>query len=189
MPLVTQAEYAKLRGCSAAAVSHARKKRIKAAEVISGGKVLIDSDKADDLWVRNSKPRRGSTPSKGSPQRPAREAGPPPRAQQLPTDEQLMAFVEGLPEDQVPDLIDSQRRREHYLAERAKVAALRDREEVGSIAEMRREAFALAKTTREGVMGIVPRVSADLAALADEFEVRQRLEEELLIALRMLADG
>jgi hypothetical protein len=185
MPLVTQSEYAKLRGCSDAAVSAARKKRIKAAEVIQGGKVLIDSEKADDLWARNSRPRRGGNlPKTPSPPR----AEPPPPAS-LPTDEQLLALVQGLPEDQVPDLIDSQRRKEHYLAERAKVAALREREEVGPIREMEREAFALAKSVREGMLSIIPRISADLAALGDAFEVEQLLEAEVITALRVLADG
>jgi hypothetical protein len=182
MPLVTQSEYAKLRGCSDAAVSVARKKRIKAAEVIQGGKVLIDSERADDLWARNSRPRRGGNPPKSPPR-----AQPPPAT--LPTDEQLLALVRGLPEDQVPDLIDSQRRKEHYLAERAKVAALREREEVGPIREMEREAFALAKSVREGMLSIIPRISADLAALGDAFEVEQLLEAEVITALRVLADG
>jgi hypothetical protein len=185
MPLVTQSEYAKLRGCSEAAVSTARKKRIKAAEVIQSGKVLIDSEKADDLWARNSRPRRGGNLPK-APQ-PAKAEPPPPAS--LPTDEQLLALVQGLPEDQVPDLIDSQRRKEHYLAERAKVAALREREEVGPIREMEREAFALAKSVREGMLSIIPRISADLAALGDAFEVEQLLEAEVITALRVLADG
>ena len=185
MPLVTQSEYAKLRGCSEAAVSTARKKRIKAAEVIQGGKVLIDSEKADDLWARNSRPRRGGNLPK-APQ-PAKAKPPPPAS--LPTDEQLLTLVQGLPEDQVPDLIDSQRRKEHYLAERAKIAALREREEVGPIREMEREAFALAKSVREGMLSIIPRISADLAALGDAFEVEQLLEAEVITALRVLADG
>ena len=184
MPLVTQSEYAKLRGCSEAAVSTARKKRIKAAEVIQDGKVLIDSGKADDLWTRNSRPRRGGNLPKTPP---PLTAEPPPTS--LPTDEQLLALVQGLPEDQVPDLIDSQRRKEHYLAERAKVAALREREEVGPIREMEREAFALAKSVREGMLSIIPRISADLAALGDAFEVEQLLEAEVITALRVLADG
>jgi len=185
MPLVTQSEYAKLRGCSEAAVSTARKKRIKAAEVIQAGKVLIDSEKADDLWARNSRPRRGGNLPKTPP--PPRAEPPPPAS--LPTDEQLLALVQGLPEDQVPDLIDSQRRKEHYLAERAKVAALREREEVGPIREMEREAFAQAKSVREGMLSIIPRISADLAALSDRFEVEQLLEVEVITALRVLADG
>lgn len=188
MPLVTQAEYAKLRSCSEAAVSTARKKgRIDGAWVVEDGKVLIDSEKADDLWARNSRPRRGGNLPKDDPRR-ARQKVPPSPAE-LPTNEQLLEMVQGLPEDQVPDLADSLKRKEHYLAERARVAALREREEVGSIAEMRREAFAIAKSVREGMLSIIPRVSADLAAIGDAFEIEQLLEAEMITALRVLADG
>ena len=185
MPLVTQSEYAKLRGCSEAAVSTARKKRIKAAEVIQGGKVLIDSERADDLWARNSRPRRGGNlPKTPSPPK----AEPPPPAT-LPTDEQLLALVSRLPEDAIPSIIESEARKEHYLAEKHKIAALQAREEVGSIRDMEREAFALAKSVREGMLSIIPRISADLAALGDAFEVEQLLEAEVITALRVLADG
>ena len=185
MPLVTQSEYAKLRGCSEAAVSTARKKRIKAAEVIKDGKVLIDSEKADDLWARNSRPRRGGNLPRTPP--PPRAEPPPPT--NLLTDEQLLALVSRLPEDAIPSIIESEARKEHYLAEKHKIAALQAREEVGSIRDMEREAFALAKSVREGMLSIIPRISADLAALSDAFEVEQLLEAEVITALRVLADG
>lgn len=186
MPLVTQAEYALLRGCSDAAVSTARKDgRIKAAEVIQGGKVMIDSEKADELWARNTKRRRGGPPPKSSPQ-PEKKPAPP---VSMPTDEQLLDLVMRLPEDAIPPIVESEARKEHYLAEKHKIAALQARQEVGSIKAMEREAFALAKSVREGMLGIIPRISADLAALMDPFEIEQRLEAEMLTALRVLADG
>ena len=66
---------------------------------------------------------------------------------------------------------------------------MHQREELGSIADMKREAFGLAKAVREAVLGVVPRVSADLAAAGDRFEVERLLESELITALRVLADG
>jgi hypothetical protein len=189
MPLMTQKEYAEHRGCTPPTVQDAKKVRIKPALVERGGKVLIDSEIADRLWdaakVRNS--HKGKGPASPA----ATESRPQPQQarDQLPSDDELQAFIQGLPEDQVPDLDESIRRKEHYNAERARVGALRDREEVGSIAEMKREAYALAKTIREGMLGIIPRVSADLAALTDQFDIERRLEEEILTALRMVADG
>jgi hypothetical protein len=183
--LVTQSEYAKRRGCSEAAVSAARRDRIKAAEVVRDGRVLIDEKLADELWARNTKRRRGGNLPKTPPVSRAELTKPPP----LPTDEQLLAIVQGLPEDAIPSIVESEARKEHYLAERARVQVLKEREQVGSIADMKREAFALAKSVREGMLAIVPRISADLAALADPFEIEQRLEAEVLTALRGLADG
>ena len=100
-----------------------------------------------------------------------------------------MALVSRLPEDAIPSIIESEARKEHYLAEKHKIAALQAREEVGSIRDMEREAFALAKSVREGMLSIIPRISADLAALGDAFEVEQLLEAEVITALRVLADG
>ena len=190
MPLVTQKEYALLRECSEAAVSTARKDgRIKAAEVIRDGKVMIDSEKADELWARNTKRRRGGIRPKPEP-KPAPESkqDSPPQIS-MPTDRQLLDLVMRLPEDAIPPIIESEARKEHYLAEKHKIAALQARQEVGSIKAMEREAFALAKSVREGMLGIIPRISADLAALMDPFEIEQRLEAEMLTALRVLADG
>jgi len=207
--LITQAEFARLAGVSRSAVKQAITNGLITAVTEQSGRVLINKNEGLEQYQAKSRRQRkpkpaastqsatvnntdlemfswGQAPIKNDPApinpiaaRPAR----------LPTDEQLLALVQSLPEDQVPDLIDSQRRREHYNAERAKVGALRDREEVGSIAEMKREAYALAKTVREGMLGIVPRVSADLAALTDQFDIERRLEEEILTALRMVADG
>ena len=94
-----------------------------------------------------------------------------------------------LRDDAIPGRDISEERKLHYQAELAKVQALQARQEVGSIEAMKREAFALAKSVRESVLGIIPRVSADLAALADPFEIEQRLETEVLTALRALTDG
>ena len=186
MPLVNQADYARMRECTEAAVSTARKDgRIKAAEVIRNGKVLIDSDKADALWARNSKRRRGGP----SPKSAAKPAEPSPRPISMPTDDQLLSLVMRLPEDAIRPIGESEERKLHYQAELAKVQALQAREEVGSIDAMKREAFALGKAVRDGVLAVVPRVSADLAALTDSFEIEQCLEAELLTALRVLADG
>jgi hypothetical protein len=191
MPLMTQAEYARHRGCSQPTVADARKIRIKAAVVERDGAALIDSDLADQLWDANRVRKRLKAHAKQSPpqQQPIPAATLLEAEDRFPTDQELQAFIAGLPEDAIPELMDSIKRKEHYMAERAKVQALRDREAVGSIAEMKREAFALAKQIREGVLGIIPRVSADLAAISDQFEVERRLEGELLVALRSLADG
>ena len=208
--LITQAEFARLAGVSRSAVKQAINNSLITAVVEQGGKTLISKNEGLQQYQANSRRQRKPKPAATAPAAVAHETGlellswgqapakiDPPPAQPttaatgntLPTDEQLLALVQSLPEDQVPDLIDSQRRKEHYLAERAKVAALREREEVGPIREMEREAFALAKSVREGMLSIIPRISADLAALGDPFEVEQLLEAEVITALRVLADG
>ncbi len=187
--LLKPAEFAVIKGVSKPTVHEAMKNRIKAAIVEVDGRRLLDRDLALDLWDRNTR-RTRNTKTGTAADRKARQAKPepPPPATPL-TDEQLMALVSRLPEDAIPPIIDSEARKEHYLAEKHKIAALQAREEVGSIRMMEREAFALAKSVREGMLSIIPRISADLAALNDAFDVEQLLEAEVITALRVLADG
>lgn len=187
MVLVTQAEYAKLRGCSEAAVNTARKQRIKAAEVIRNGKVMIDSELADQLWAKNSRRRREQLVTG----RPAvRQQPKQVEPLQVPTDKDLKAFIMGLPEDQIPDDVNEIiRRKEHYNAERQRVQALKDRGEVVAADQVKAEAFALARAVRDGLMGIADRLAPMLAATTDARKVHQLLSDEIRVALRSLADG
>lgn len=192
MGLLTQAEYAKRRGCSEAAVNEARKQRIKAAEVVRDGRVFIDAEKADELWAKNSRRRRQLVaPSEPRPKRaPAQkaEASPPPA--RPPSDSELKAFIMGLPEDQIPDDVNEIiRRKEHYNAERQRVQALKDRGEVVPIDQVKNEAFALARAVRDGMLSIPDRLAPVLAATMDARRVHQLLDEEIRVALRGLKVG
>lgn len=188
MTLLTQAEYAKHRGCSDAAVSIARKQRITAAEVIRDGKVLIDVELADQLWSKNSRRRRVPM---GTPKPVAIKDEPRPvEAKRVPSDKDLKAFIMGLPEDQIPDDVNEIiRRKEHYNAERQRVQALKDRGEVVAADQVKAEAFALARAVRDGLMGIADRLAPMLAATTDARTVHQLLSDEIRVALRSLANG
>jgi hypothetical protein len=182
--LLSQADYAKRRGCSEAAVNTARKQRIKAAEVIRDGKVWIDAEKADELWAQNTRRRRNDAKP---PQE--REARRPPELRP-PTDDELKAFIMGLPEDQIPDDVnESIRRKEHYNAERQRVAALKDRGEVVSQREVEAAAFERARAVRDALLGLADRLAPMLAATTDTRECHRLLSEEHRLALRGLADG
>ncbi len=177
MPLVTYTEFADRVGVSRPAISKAVKTRLMDAVKERRGKPVLDLERALELWnAGNQRQARG---------RAAPPAAPPP----LPSAADLAEAVALLPDDAIPQLGISLERKEHYRAELAKIQAMHQREELGSIADMKREAFGLAKSVREAVLGIVPRVSADLAAAGDRFEVERLLEAELVAALRVLADG
>jgi hypothetical protein len=177
MPLVTKSAYARSRGCSPAAVTTAIKSgRIKEAVVTSNGKELLDFDKANDLWTRNTQQQPPSTQAPSAPLNP-------------PADRDLRAFIEGLPEDEIPDLNWSRARREHYSAEREKIGALKDRDEVTVRSETRAEAFACARAVRDALLSLADRLAPMLAATTDARECHRLLTEEHRIALRGLADG
>jgi hypothetical protein len=177
MVLVTKSDYARSRGCTPAAVTAAIKSgRIKAAVVTKDGREFLDFDKANELWERNTQqqppPTRATT------------AAPNP-----PTDRELQAFIQGLPEDQIPDLNDSRARREHYLAEKARLEALRGRDELVPSDQVKAEAFACARAVRDALLGLADRLAPMLAATTDARECHRLLTEEHRVALRGLSDG
>lgn len=176
MTLVLKSAYAKHRGVTPAAVTTAIKSgRIADAVVTQNGKQLIDLEKADALWSRNTLQ-----------QPPPTTVGPAPAA---PTARQLRQFIESLPEDQIPDLNESRARREHYQAEKAKQEALQGRAELVPAIDVRKEAFALARAVRDKLMGIADRLAPQLAATQDARVCHHLLSEEIRVALRGLADG
>ena len=174
MPLIRKSEFAKIKGVSGAAVSQAIKSgRIRGAVVTQNGKELLDHDLALELWERNTLQQ---PPPTNAPKEP-------------PTDKQLREFIDGLPEDQIPDLNESRARREHYQAEKAKLEALQGRGELVPAEEVKREAFAMGRQIRDAMQGIPDRVASLLAASSDVREVHRMLTEEIRVALRGLADG
>jgi hypothetical protein len=190
--LVLPSEFALIKGVSKGTVSDAMKSRIAGAIVLENGRRMLDRDLALDLWDRNTKPNNNAKIGAAGLERnrrPAEQPREPAPAAPATTAAAVAAAVMALRDDAIPGRDVSEERKIHYQAELAKVQALQARQEVGSIDAMKREAFALAKTVREGVLGIIPRVSADLAALTDPFEIERRLEEEVTTALRSLADG
>jgi DNA-binding transcriptional MocR family regulator len=174
MLLIRKSEFAKIKGVSGAAVSQAIKSgRIRGAVVTQNGKELLDHDLALELWERN-------TLQQPPPTKPPKEP---------PTDKQLREFIDGLPEDQIPDLNKSRARREHYQAEKEKLKALQGRGELVPAEEVKREAFAMGRQIRDAMQGIPDRVASLLAASSDVREVHRMLTEEIRVALRGLADG
>lgn len=89
---------------------------------------------------------------------------------------------------QTPAYNDSRARCEH---EKANILEMERRQlegELGSIADMKNEAYNLARATREAVLSVPPRICAELAATGDDFACEQLLERELITALRSLGD-
>ena len=186
--LVRPAEFALIKGVTRQTVATAMKGRIAAAVVNQGGARLIDRDAALELWDRNTL-RNNNAKVGPAVAAPAVRAAPAAGPSSQPTPEQVRAYIEGLPEDAIPDLNESRARREHYQAEQAKLAALQGRGELVPVAEVRKEAFALARAVRDGLQGIPDRLAPMLAATQDAAQCHRLLAEEIRVALRGLADG
>lgn len=86
-------------------------------------------------------------------------------------------------------LAEAQRLKMVYQAERARLGVLKERGELVVAADVKKEVTALMRTVRDSMLSIPDRVSSQLAAMHDSYEVHQLLDGEIRTALRMLADG
>ena len=175
--LVTFAEFALIRGCTKAAVTHASKVRIADAVVIKDGKKWLDRDLALELWNRNTVANAQSKVSRPDP------------AEDPPKDaEELKRRVQGLPDDAIPDLNESRARREHYQAELSKLQVTQQRGELVAADEVKKEAFKMGRSVREALANLADRLSHQLAGETDPTVIHQVLTQEHRAALVELCD-
>lgn len=177
--LVTFAEFALIKGCTKAAVTHASKSRIAAAVVVKDEKKWLDRDLALELWRKNTLKNNNAKvdePDAVNPP-PPRDAG------------ELKRRVAGLPDDLIPELNESRARREHYQAELAKLEVDLKRRELVPAVEVKKEAFALGRSVREALSNLADRLSHQLAGETDPAVIHQVLTDEHRAALVELADG
>ena len=118
--LVTFSEFAAIKGCTKAAVTHATKSRIIAAVVEKDGKRWLDRDMALELWRKNTLRNNAAKVDEPDPIEAAA-----PR-----TPVELKRVIEKLPDDAIPELNESRARREHYQAELAKLQVAQQRREL-----------------------------------------------------------
>ena len=78
---------------------------------------------------------------------------------------------------------ESRAKRESYNAELARLELEEKQGTLVSAEEVKKEAYGIARQVRDGMLNIPDRVSAELAALTDQFEVHRRLTEEIRRAL------
>lgn len=177
--LVTFSEFAILKGCTRAAVTHACKSRIKAALVEKDGKRWLDRDVALELWNKNTRVQHNSKVSVADPVELPAPKSP----------KELKARVEALPDDAIPDLNESRARKEHYQAELAKLQVALQRKELVPAEEVKKTAFSLGRSIREALSNLADRLSHQLAGETDPAVIHQLLSEEHRNALEQLADG
>ena len=174
--LVTFSEFAAIKGCTKAAVTHATKSRIAAAVVEKEGKRWLDRDMALELWRKNTLKNNAAKVDEPDPVKPldARE---------------LRQQVAGLPDDEIPELNESRARREHYQAELAKLEVDLKRKELVPAVDVQKEAFALGRSVREALANLADRLSYQLAGETDPVRIHAVLTDEHRDALSSLADS
>jgi hypothetical protein len=176
--LVTFAEFALIKGCTKAAVTHASKSRIAEAVVEEDGKRWLDRDLALELWRKNTLKNNNAKVDEPDPVEP-RPANP----------RELRQRLAALPDDEIPELNESRARREHYQAELAKLEVDLKRRELVPAVDVKKEAFAMGRSVREALANLADRLSHQLAGETDSAAIHQVLTEEHRAALVELADG
>ena len=174
--LVTFSEFAAIKGCTKAAVTHATKSRIAAAVVEKDGKRWLDRDMALELWRKNTLKNNAAKVDEPDPVKP-RDA------------RELRQQVAGLPDDEIPELNESRARREHYQAELAKLEVDLKRKELVPAVDVQKEAFALGRSVREALANLADRLSYQLAGETDPVRIHAVLTDEHRAALMELSNG
>ena len=174
--LVTFSEFAAIKGCTKAAVTHATKSRIAAAVVEQDGKRWLDRDMALELWRKNTLKNNVAKVDEPDPVKP-RDA------------RELRQQVAGLPDDEIPELNESRARREHYQAELAKLEVDLKRKELVPAVDVQKEAFALGRSVREALANLADRLSYQLAGETDPARIHAVLTDAHRWALVELSNG
>jgi hypothetical protein len=163
--LMTQAEYARHRGCSRVAVG----KAVKAGR-ISLVNELIDPVVADLQWKANSRARASATP--------------------MPDQDAAVQSPAQIPLD-VPVAVDgytaSRNRREAAEAERAELSLAEEKGELIRVEAVRGALGVLFAGTRDALLQIPPRLASMLAAESVPATVQNLLHAEIHQALQQLA--
>lgn len=174
--LISQAEYAKHRGCSEAAVS----KAISANRIsLIDGK--IDPAVADVQWAKNTRVRAGS--------------GRPPAGESTPPSEQLGLMPEGTPDKPAGDASapggddywKSRSRREAAEAELAEMDLATKRGELIQVKAVELVWSSALASCREHLLQVRARLAPMLAVETETFRIEQLLDLEHNRALNFLA--
>jgi len=186
--LITQAEYATLRGCSAVAVH----KAVKAGRItLIDGK--IDPEVANIQWQKNSRARISAKPPVPTPP-PAAPAADGVEAAEAPSthlDASGADLFAGTPEPApAADSYTTWRnRREAADAELAELNLAKERRELISVAAVEGVWASALAAMREHLLQVRARLAPMLAAEADVFKVEQLLETEHRQALQLMASA
>lgn len=165
MALVNLSEYGRRRGVSPEAVRRAiQSGRLKNAVSRDGkGNPKIDPDVADKEWAENTSDNRGWN---------AREN----------------AKKTAEKDTQVSGTLNQSRAvKEAYLARLAKLEYEEKSGKLVPAADVKNEAFRVARIVRDNMLNIPDRVSSELAAQTDQVQIHKMLTEEIRKALEAIS--
>tara|TARA_B100001996_G_scaffold382832_2_gene375892 strand:- start:2059 stop:2613 length:555 start_codon:yes stop_codon:yes gene_type:complete len=179
--LVSCAELARIKGVSKPAVAKAIKSgRIAKAVVHEKGKLWVNLDLALELWGTNTAIKQAAVTSKPVVK---------PVAITAQNKKELKKQVSALPDDQIPEYNVSRSRKEHYLAELAKIQVAQQKKELVSAKDVEKKSFELAVGIREALLTLPDRVSNLFASETDATAIDSVLRQEIFSCLERFKEG
>ena len=165
----SRAEYAKLREVSRQAVDAAVKSGRIAAAVGEDGR--IDVALADKLWAENTNPTQG-------------EHGHIRKRKKKDVEEIVEAAVAvGIDPNRPPTLAESKTLEAAYKARLAQIDYEERSGQLVDAALVKKEAFRTARITRDAMLAIPDRLSAELAGITEPFIIHQKPMAEIRAAI------
>lgn len=176
---VNKTEYARRRNLTRQAINAAiRTGKISAAVDDKG---MIDPDLADQLYAANTNPSvgyHGQVTQRGK------------RKRNTPEEVIESAKKLGIDPSSVPTLVESKTIEAAYKAKLAQLEYEEKVEKLIEVEKVKKEAFRLARVTRDAMLGIPDRVAAEIAGMTDPFAVHTKLITEIRNSIEALnTDG
>ena len=168
--LITFSDLAKIKGVSRSAVSQKKASGVLDAAIVKvGARDQLNKELALELWEKNTDPARVPVP--------------------IPTKKELKKAVAAMPDDAIPDFNVSRGRKEHYLAELAKIQVQQQKKELISAKEVEKKSFELAVGIRESFLTLPDRVSNLFASETDAAAIDSVMREEIHSCLERFVES
>ena len=162
--LITMAELAKLKNVSRMAVS----KKVKAGKldgaiVNHNGKRLVNKEEAFRLWDLQAPPSRDKNIKK-----------------------ELKEEIDAKSIDEIPNYAESKAKREHFLAELARLDVEQKKKDLIPVTEIKKSSFEMGRAIREKLTNLADRLASQIAGETDPQIIHKLLTEEHRTALEEL---
>ena len=161
---ITMAELAKLKNVSRMAVS----KKVKAGKldgaiVNHNGKRKVHKEEAFRLWDLQAPPSKDTTLRK-----------------------QLKQKIDSKTVDEIPNYAESKAKREHFLAELARLDVEQKKEELILVSDITKSSFEKGRAIRESLINLADRLASQIAGETDAQIIHKLLTDEHTAVLEEL---
>jgi predicted DNA-binding protein YlxM (UPF0122 family) len=164
--LITMAELAMLKNVSRQAVSKKIKTgKLDGAIVNHNGKKKVNKEEAFRLWDLQASPSKDTTVKK-----------------------QLKKEIYSKSDDEIPNYAESKAKREHFLAELARLDVEQKKKDLIPVTDIKKSSFEMGRAIREKLTNLADRLANQIAGETDAQIIHKLLTEEHRTALEELVE-